>query len=167
MFGLGMGEIIVILIVALLVLGPDKLPEAAKTIGRTIRDLRKHTDSLRDTIENDEQLGGTVRELRSALRGDPLAPIKPYVRPPVPLEEEAPPSEAAKPAASAEGKPAETKSGEAQPAEMAAAAEQKPVEAKPADARPADPHATPPAAADRPHPEGTVAQGDAEPRPHG
>jgi Tat protein translocase TatB subunit len=85
MFGLGMGEIVVILIVALLVLGPNKLPEAAKQIGKAIRELRKHTDSLRETIETDEQLGGTVREIKSALRGDPYTVMRAVVKP---LEEE-------------------------------------------------------------------------------
>lgn len=75
MFGMGMGELIVILIVALLVLGPDKIPEAARTIGKGIRELRKHTTNLQQTIEEDETLGGTVKELRSVLRGDePMPP---------------------------------------------------------------------------------------------
>ena len=43
MFGMGMGELVVILIVALLVLGPDKIPDAAKAIGKTMRELRKQT----------------------------------------------------------------------------------------------------------------------------
>ena len=76
-----MGEIVVILIVALLVLGPNKLPEAAKQIGKAIRELRKHTDSLRETIETDEQLGGTVREIKSALRGDPYTVMRAVVKP--------------------------------------------------------------------------------------
>lgn len=76
-----MGEIVVILIVALLVLGPNKLPEAAKQIGKAIRELRKHTDSLRETIETDEQLGGTVREIKSALRGDPYTVMRSVVKP--------------------------------------------------------------------------------------
>jgi sec-independent protein translocase protein TatB len=86
MFGLGMGEIIVILVVALLVLGPDKLPEAAKSIGKTIRDLRRHTRDLQDTIEKDEHIGGTVRELKSALRGDDLSEFYPP-RPRLPEKE--------------------------------------------------------------------------------
>jgi sec-independent protein translocase protein TatB len=77
MFGMGMGELIVILIVALLVLGPDKIPEAARTIGKGIRELRKHTTNLQQTIEDDETLGGTVKELRSVLRGDDPMPPPP------------------------------------------------------------------------------------------
>lgn len=41
-----MGEILVILVVALLFLGPDKLPDTAKKIGQGIRDLRKQTRDL-------------------------------------------------------------------------------------------------------------------------
>jgi len=71
MFGLGMGEIVVILIVALLFLGPERLPSAAKSIGKTIRDLRRHTRDLTSTLEKETDIGDAVRELRSALH-DPL-----------------------------------------------------------------------------------------------
>jgi Tat protein translocase TatB subunit len=101
MFGLGMGEIIVILIVALLVLGPDKLPDAAKQIGKGLRELRKHTRDLQDTVEKDEHIGGTIRELRSALRGDEAPPQVIRPRPvltvaqgePEPKSDEKPPEE--------------------------------------------------------------------------
>lgn len=74
MFGMGGSEILVILIVALLFLGPDKLPEAAKTISKGIRDLKKQTRVLQETIENDEHIGGAIRDLKSALRGDEILP---------------------------------------------------------------------------------------------
>jgi sec-independent protein translocase protein TatB len=83
MFGIGGSEIIVILIVALLFLGPDKLPEAAKTISKGIRDLKKQSRTLQQTIENDERIGGAIRDIKSALRGEdppprpkPIKPIK-------------------------------------------------------------------------------------------
>ncbi len=72
MFGLGLGEIILIVIVALLFIGPEKLPEAAKSISKGIRDIRKQTRELRDTIEEDTEFGGAIRDLQSALRGDDL-----------------------------------------------------------------------------------------------
>jgi sec-independent protein translocase protein TatB len=72
MFGLGMGELILIAVVALLALGPDRLPDAAKRIGKTIRDLRRQTDQLKRTIEQDSQLGDAMKEIRSALRDNPL-----------------------------------------------------------------------------------------------
>lgn len=74
MFGMGGSEILVILIVALLFLGPDKLPDAAKQISKGIRDLKKQSRVLQQTIENDEHIGGAIRDLKSALRGDEIQP---------------------------------------------------------------------------------------------
>ncbi|HEX2691851.1 MAG TPA: twin-arginine translocase TatA/TatE family subunit [Kofleriaceae bacterium] len=81
MFGMGGTEILVILIVALLFLGPDKLPEAAKQISKGIRDIKKQSRVLQQTIEDDEHIGGAIRDLKSALRGEEV-PIRP--RPPKP-----------------------------------------------------------------------------------
>ena len=72
MFGMGGTEILVILIVALLFLGPEKLPDAATKISKGIREMRKQTRDVTQTIENDTQIGGAIRDLKSALRGDPI-----------------------------------------------------------------------------------------------
>jgi sec-independent protein translocase protein TatB len=80
MFGMGGTEILVILIVALLFLGPDKLPEAAKQISKGIRDIKKQSRALQRTIEDDEHIGGAIRDLRSALRGEE-EPIRPRPSP--------------------------------------------------------------------------------------
>jgi len=72
MFGMGMGEIVLIAIVALLALGPEKLPEAAKSISKGIRGLRKQTQEIQQTIERDTEVGGAIKDLKSALRGDPV-----------------------------------------------------------------------------------------------
>ena len=74
MFGMGGSEIMVILVVALLFLGPDKLPDAAKTISKGIRDIKKQSRALQQQIENDEQIGGAIRDLKSALRGEDAPP---------------------------------------------------------------------------------------------
>ena len=59
-FGIGMGELLLIIVVILIVWGPQRLPEIAQTLGKTIRALRKTTSDLTadvtkeiDNIEND------------------------------------------------------------------------------------------------------------------
>lgn len=54
MFGIGMSEMVIILAVALLVFGPQKLPEIAKGIAKGLRELRKAGDDLRSSIDLDE-----------------------------------------------------------------------------------------------------------------
>jgi sec-independent protein translocase protein TatB len=97
MFGMGGTEILVILIVALIFLGPDKLPEAAKQISKGIRDIKKQSRALQQTIEDDENIGGALRDLRSALRGEePPLPLK---KPPRQIEAVATPDPVAPAAA--------------------------------------------------------------------
>lgn len=47
LFGVGLPEVMVIIIVALIVLGPDRLPEAARTIGKGIAEFRRATEPAR------------------------------------------------------------------------------------------------------------------------
>jgi len=50
MFGLGIAEILVILVVALIVLGPEKLPDTARQLGRMTAELRRAFDDLRHDV---------------------------------------------------------------------------------------------------------------------
>lgn len=70
MFGISMGELLIIAVVALLFLGPEKLPDAAKTLSKGIRDFRKQTRELQQIVEDDNEIGGAIRDLKSALRGE-------------------------------------------------------------------------------------------------
>lgn len=53
MFGLGFWEIAMILGVALLVLGPSKLPDLARSLGKGLREFRKATEEFKSTIEEE------------------------------------------------------------------------------------------------------------------
>ncbi|HET8723661.1 MAG TPA: Sec-independent protein translocase protein TatB [Anaeromyxobacteraceae bacterium] len=53
MFGLGFGEIVVILVLALVLLGPQKLPEVAKQLGKGFRDFKKASDDLKNQFERE------------------------------------------------------------------------------------------------------------------
>lgn len=53
MFGIGTGEILVILLIALLILGPKELPKVARTIGKTMRELQRTKDEIRESIDRE------------------------------------------------------------------------------------------------------------------
>jgi len=51
MLGIGMQEIIVILVVALIIIGPKKLPDLARALGRALGEFRKAADDLKDNLD--------------------------------------------------------------------------------------------------------------------
>lgn len=53
MFGIGMSELLVILAVAILFIGPSKLPEVARALGRGLRELRQVTDDFKRGLDLD------------------------------------------------------------------------------------------------------------------
>ena len=73
MFGLSFGEIEIIAVIALLLLGPDRLPDAAKTLGKGLREIRKATDDLKDQVEQE-------------IYSDVKKPARPALVPPVPAQ---------------------------------------------------------------------------------
>ena len=53
MFNIGTGEIALIAVVALLLLGPTRLPELARGIGKFMREFRRQTDEVRGVVERE------------------------------------------------------------------------------------------------------------------
>lgn len=66
MFNLGVSEILVILVLVLVFLGPKQLPELASGIGKMIREIRKATADIKNEIELDETIRKPIEELREA-----------------------------------------------------------------------------------------------------
>lgn len=50
---IGMPELIVILVIALMVFGPKRLPELGKSLGQTLNEFKKGANALRDSVEAD------------------------------------------------------------------------------------------------------------------
>ncbi len=78
MFGIGMPELILILAVALVVIGPKKLPDLAKSLGRAMNEFRKASRELKDSLDvstDFKDVKDSFRELKSegkdAVKDDP------------------------------------------------------------------------------------------------
>ena len=56
MFGIGMPELLVILVIAVIFIGPSKLPDVARALGRGLREFRRATDDLKNTIDLEAQV---------------------------------------------------------------------------------------------------------------
>jgi len=55
MFGIGLPELILIMAVALIVVGPDKLPELAKSLGKGIVELKKAASTLKESLHDEDE----------------------------------------------------------------------------------------------------------------
>jgi len=74
MFGIGFQEMIVILVVALVIFGPKRLPDLARSLGKGIAEFKKASEEVRkgieDAVEEEENLT------------TPPKPVSPYPSPP-------------------------------------------------------------------------------------
>lgn len=70
---IGPAELLVILVIALLVFGPKKLPELGKSLGAGIREFRRGTAGLKEELE------GSLREAPPTAAAQPAAPVQTVV----------------------------------------------------------------------------------------
>jgi len=71
MFGIGMPEMLLILAIALIVIGPKKLPDLAKSLGRAFAEFKRATSELKESFEIDSELKEiktTFNEMSSELK---------------------------------------------------------------------------------------------------
>jgi Tat protein translocase TatB subunit len=87
MFGIGIPELMVIMVVALIVLGPKRLPEVAKALGKALAEFRRATSDLTDELGNARiMLEEEVRQAEHQTR----AAQPPAAQPPAAAEKKEP-----------------------------------------------------------------------------
>ena len=74
MFGIGMPELLVIMALALIVIGPKKLPDIAKALGKGFAEFRRATDEFKSTLQEEAR----TAESRSRLEDQDTASASPY-----------------------------------------------------------------------------------------
>ncbi|MBX5493192.1 MAG: twin-arginine translocase subunit TatB [Chloroflexi bacterium] len=60
--GIGLGELLLILVLALVVIGPERLPEVASQLGRAVADLRRQANQLSEEFQQSLQLAAEERK---------------------------------------------------------------------------------------------------------
>lgn len=56
MFGIGLPELIIIMVIALVVIGPSKLPDLARALGKGLAEFRKASQEIKDSFNLDEEI---------------------------------------------------------------------------------------------------------------
>lgn len=69
MFGIGSTELLVILVVALIVIGPSKLPEIARTLGKAMAEFKKVSTDVKRTIEQEIEKEEEKKAAEEAKKG--------------------------------------------------------------------------------------------------
>jgi sec-independent protein translocase protein TatA len=74
MFGIGFPELLVILALALVVIGPKRLPDIAKALGRAMAEFKRATDDFKHSLNEETQAADIRRQILDAGRLRPSSP---------------------------------------------------------------------------------------------
>jgi len=69
MFGIGMPELIIIFVIALIIIGPKKLPDLARALGKGMAEFRKATNEIKSNLDMEDELKGIEEELTDSVSG--------------------------------------------------------------------------------------------------
>lgn len=78
---IGPGELILILIIALVVLGPGKLPDVAQSLGKSLREFRKAASDVQDAAKVDAPAPAAPAPQVAATTAPPATPVAPVTAP--------------------------------------------------------------------------------------
>lgn len=77
MFGIGMTEMIIIAVIALIFIGPDQIPEVARNVGKFLNDLKRSTEDLKKDFQQQSGLPRNFDEWLETRRDQPQNQIAP------------------------------------------------------------------------------------------
>lgn len=69
MFGIGMPELIIIFLIALIIIGPKKLPDLARALGKGMAEFRKATNEIKTSLDAEGELKGMEENLADSVSG--------------------------------------------------------------------------------------------------
>jgi len=86
MFGIGIPELMLIMVIALIVLGPERMPRVARDLGKVVGDLRRTSDELREEFLNADKLVNRAADVAAARSATPTPAVTASAQPVQPSE---------------------------------------------------------------------------------